>query len=126
MKIDYKSHFKKVLLANEKSQNLSNEALSETNTEGNLLQPVPAYPANDAKVDDEVLSSAGATASGTLAPTPMETDAGETNDQHSETLGQLIDDPDLLQQLVDQIPDSNVSKGLKKPDGKVFIIFLFC
>lgn len=106
---------------------MSSETSAETNTEGNLLQPVPSYPSNESKiegnkVDDEVLSSAGATASGTPAPTPMETDGGEANDQHSEALGQLMDNPDLLQQLVDQIPDSKV---VKKSDGKVIFKFKF-
>lgn len=52
----------------------------------------------------------------------METNNGEKNDQYSEALGQLMDNPDLLQQLVDQIPDSKV---VKKTDGKVFFYLNF-
>lgn len=103
---------------------------------GNLLQPVSAasggYTAGSGsenrnegnKVDDEVLSSAGATASGTPAPTPMETDlaGGESHNnrdrQHSNALGQLMDNPDLLQQLVDQIPEGGGSGSSEKLEKK--------
>jgi len=93
---------------------------------GTLLKPVAIYSGSGGpssaivtqrELDEDALSSAGATASGTPAPTPMETDATEKEEQHSSALGQLMDNPDLLRQLVDQIP-GGTSSGEKEGEEK--------
>ncbi|KAI1727548.1 von willebrand factor type A domain-containing protein [Ditylenchus destructor] len=84
-------------------------SMAPDSPEGNINIPVTSTASN---------SGAG----GTPAPTPMEAEMGEEesqkNRQHSTALGQLMENPELLKQLVDQIPGTTSAGKDKQKDEK--------